>query len=145
MDYGLVINIGYAGTVIFAILTIYLCFKLNLKNCILEVSGLERKKRVKEWREGGIVKDKKKKKESSKKNAKRKENITKDTEVLKESKFFEDMQQEKLEHTILLTEEEETNILRENIGNIETEKQEDLDFVYLKDIVVVHTKDRIEQ
>lgn len=143
MDYGLVINIGYAGTVIFAILTIFLCFKLNLKNCILEVSGLERKKRVKEWREGGIAKEKKKK-ESSKKNVKRKENITEDTEVLKESKFSEDMQQEELEHTILLTEEEETNILRENIGNIEPEKQEDLDFVYLKDIVVVHTKDRIE-
>lgn len=144
MDYGLVIYIGYAGTVIFAILTVYLCFKLNLKKCILEVSGLERKKRVKEWREGGIVKDKKKKKESSKKNVKRKENITEDTEVLKESKFSEDTQQEKLEHTVLLTEEEETNILRENIGNIEPEKQEDLDFVYLKDIVVVHTKDRIE-
>lgn len=123
MDYGLVINIGYAGTVIFAVLTVYLCFKLNLKKCILEVSGLERKKRVKEWREGGIAKEKKKK---------------------KESKFFEDMQQEKLEHTVLLTEEEETNILCENIGNIEPEKQEDLDFVYLKDIVVVHTKDRIE-
>lgn len=144
MNYGLVINIGYAGTVIFAILTVYLCFKLNLKNCILEVTGLERKKRVREWRDGGIVKDKKKKKEPSKKNVKREKNITKDTEVLKESKIFEDMEQEELEHTILLTEEEETNILCENTGNIETEKQTDLDFVYLKDIVVVHTKDRIE-
>lgn len=143
MNYGLVINIGYAGTVIFAILTIYLCFKLDLKNCILEVSGLERKKRVREWKEGGIVKDKKKK-EHSKKNVKREKNITKDTEVLKESKIFEDMEQEELEHTILLTEEEETNILCENTGDIETEKQMDLDFVYLKDIVVVHTKDRIE-
>lgn len=143
MNYGLVINIGYAGTVIFAILTIYLCFKLNLKNCILEVSGLERKKRVREWKEGGIVKDKKKK-EPSKKNVKREKNITKDTELLKESKIFEDREQEELEHTILLTEDEETSILCENTGDIETEKQMDLDFVYLKDIVVVHTKDRIE-
>lgn len=143
MNYGLVINIGYAGTVIFAILTIYLCFKLNLKNCILKVSGLERKKRVREWKEGGIVKDKKKK-EPSKKNVKREKNITKDTELLKESKIFEDREQEELEHTILLTEDEETSILCENTGDIETEKQMDLDFVYLKDIVVVHTKDRIE-
>ena len=143
MNYGLVINIGYAGTVIFAILTIYLCFKLNQKNCILEVSGLERKNRVREWKEGGIVKDKKKK-EPSKKNVKREKNITKDTELLKESKIFEDREQEELEHTILLTEDEETSILCENTGDIETEKQMDLDFVYLKDIVVVHTKDRIE-
>lgn len=143
MNYGLVINIGYAGTVLFAILTIYLCFKLNLKNCILEVSGLERKKRVREWKEGGIIKDKKKK-EPSRKNVKREKNITKDTEVLKESKLFEDMEQEELEHTILLTEEEETSILCENTRDIETDTQMDLDFVYLKDIVVVHTKDRIE-
>lgn len=143
MNYGLVINIGYAGTVIFAILTIYLCFKLNLKNCILEVTGLERKKRVKEWKEGGLVKDKKERKRSSKKAAEKRKNIMPNTEVLTEPSSNTNIQQEKKEFqdTVLLAQGENTDEL---CDNTQLEEQRDLEFVYLKDIVVVHTKERIE-
>lgn len=143
MNYELVTNIGYAGIVVFAILTIFLCFKLNIKNCILEVTGLERKKRVKIWKDEGKIKDNGGKRKTSKKADKKRKTTANHTEILIEPSFSEDIQHEKIEHTILLTEKEETNILYEDTENTNAEEQKNLEFVYLKDIVVVHTGERI--
>lgn len=136
MNYEIVTQIGYIGACLFAIFTIFLFWKLQIIQCIRIVSGVEHKKRLKDLCVGGTG-------TVNNQTSIKKTKLSTTEPLIMGIPIQPAIEEnsEEIAETVLL-EEEQTNILY--LDEVEAEQEEmRKEFVVLKDIVVVHTEERL--